>query len=1643
MSYCNLHSHSSIGSTMDGMSDVESLAKRAVEIGSPAQALTDHGRMSGVVRLYKSCQEYGLLPLIGTEAYVKHDDIERPSHLVMIAGNTEGLRNLYKLSSLAFSNPEGRRPCLTHQMIEDHNAGIICLSACMGSELGRFIIDDNLDAAQRLVRYYKQVFNDRYYLELQNQNAGKIDEVQVKIAKSTLRLGIDENIKVVATNDSHYTCSSDKYLHAIMMAAGDKEGMLEAYKADLSLLDRGDFKNKLEVGLDIDASEYIDNTLAVVDMAKDMGAGEINPLRSSIAMPSFNTKDTKFTKYGEVAEKIIREYCYEEIEKKFPRKQWSTRKERLETELDVIVSKNFCDYFLIVADYVDFCKRKGYIVGPGRGSGASSLVSYLLGITEVDPQRYGLLFERMLNAGRPDNEPPDFDIDFSPEVRETLIGYLCHKYGDDHVIRVGTFNTLQLKGIIRELGRNLEVDLTLVNAFCKAIPFEVKDLSELKELNAHGEYVYPNVQEYLSHEELKTVILRADEMSNKKVVKSEGLHAAGVIISNDPIKDWCPTRITRTQEGALVQVTQFDMDDLSDIGLIKFDLLKLSAITAITEACKLIKERHNVEAELEHIPIDIANNKNVYRLYHEGRTRGIFQLTGNPSIRQFFVDLKPRNITDIATGISVYRPGLMDYVTSWPSGGTHSAMQEFLKRREDSNRIAPIHPKVDKILKDTQGIVVFQEQIMQLAVDCAGYTLTDADRLRIAVGKKKEDKIQEEKPIFIAGAIDILKSKELANTLWDMIVTFARYGFNKCISFDTPIYNQANGTWETVEDLYLQQKSFNVATLNDKQSISTGLANKIYDNGIQDVYKISLNNGRELKLTNNHKLLTQNGWKELKDISIGDFIACPNLLLEPATAISLPKYKLITLGYLLSEGNLCHPSGVYFYSTQQDEIDDYCLHMKKFKNIEPSFNRSKSATSVYGKRSNKKESNTLFDWIKKLNLTGKTATEKFIPKELFQLDNNSLIVLLAKMFQGDGCLAINNSNNILSCYYATSSKQLATDYSNLLLRLGITSTIHEKQFKYRAGHKVGYTVEIHKSDNIFQFCTLFLPYLLGQKKSVCELFLSRKRNIYSSSFTQIPFELVKDKINSLAKLNKVSIGKLFSLAGLSSRIFASSKNKVLINREILQKLAAQWNNQELLDIANSNIYWGKCKNIKHIGEQQTYDLTVDDTHNYVANGIISHNSHGVSYALISYHTAWLKANYSLEFYIGSINADTHKRDKVAELIEDAKEYKSRAFPKGIEVLPPDITSHEYRSIIENKSIRLGVGIVKGISEKAGEYLHHCSDEQFATAENFFTQIHWQVLKTASICSLITIGSFDKLIENPKLTTHQGRARLLALLTKVGASTLIKDYLKALEKSDFDGATLDEKVGNFIDFKINYFNNRDQSKEGNQRNLKKWQDIKLEYNSKVLTMREILYEEQIQLGFYLSGNPMSEFQHLFNSSTITKLEDVTLKHDGSIITCPVVINEMKVRSPKKGKGNRYALMRIMDSSIQVEGSVSFYGHRNEKDIAIGDILVADMKIDFIQTLEGAETFRVRLNDYRKVGNLSDPVDKNYFITIDIAKDTSNKIFELVNIIENSPVGETEIIVKFEDMKTQLKSVLITPPLNTILSNLTNVTQTEKI
>lgn len=771
--YFPLHLHTTY-STSDGLRSPKDIAKQVNLLGLLGAAITDHGRLSGYPLFYKEFKSLGLVAVPGIEAYVYNEILKKRTHLILLAGNQQGLKNLYKISSKSFENIFEGRPCVSRENLEKYNEGIICGSACMGGELQRFILaDDNLNA-RKIMDYYYQVFNnERYYLEFQNQN----DSININHNYVTiLNWFLDNNfnrIPIVATADSHYSCSSDKEVHEIVMNSTGKSDMLEAYLGDLSILPEEEFLKKLQLGIKEDVYPFLNATNDIYSRLVDMGVKEINPFRTTIAMPRYNSNNENISN-----KEIITEICEKEIRRRVPankRKEYITR---YKYELDIIDRKGFSEYFLIVADYVAEAKRKGFLKGPSRGSAGGSLVAHCLGITDMDPIEYGLLFERMLHEDRPENKPPDFDLDFDPLQREALIGYISEKYGSDKISRVGTFQELKIRGVIKEIGRALELSPSIINDITTRIPDMNKQgnpttIEDLVSLNPSGNYEYPEMSKYFQDTSLDKLWETTNLISGMGIIKSEGIHASGIVISSDPIEDWCPTRLAMTDIG-LVKVTQYDMNILQDIGFIKFDFLKLTTITLLYKIIQLIKKNHNKTINLEDISL---NSSEVYDLYASGNTQGVFQLSAGQGIRDFFSRLKPKTIKEIGTGLALYRPGPMDYITTWASGKKHSSLEEFLLRRDKRSKVENIHPIIDPILESTYGLLIFQEQIISIA-KVIGYSAAESDKFREGVGKKDKAKVDSLKPIFIEKATEKLGNLNIALSLWNTIVTYARYGFN-------------------------------------------------------------------------------------------------------------------------------------------------------------------------------------------------------------------------------------------------------------------------------------------------------------------------------------------------------------------------------------------------------------------------------------------------------------------------------------------------------------------------------------------------------------------------------------------------------------------------------------------------------------------------------------------------------------------------------------------------------------------------------------------------------------------------------------------------------------------------------------------------
>jgi DNA polymerase III subunit alpha len=814
----HLHSHSSF-SVFDGTGSPDSLAQRAAELELPAQAITDHGRVSGVVEFHKACGKHGVTPIHGMEAYVQADDIQKAAHLILLAGNQEGLHNLYRLSTLAEQNYAYRRGCITRSMLEEHHGGLVMGSACIGSEVGQMILRGDMAGATERARWYRDLLGERYYLELQNQNDGQPNQDHLRFMHGIIEIGETLEIPVVATNDSHYVCSVDKEVHRLVILMGNKGDLLDAYAADLSILDRRAFLRKLRLGHEVDVKPYVDNTMGVWRLLQDMGIENVNPCRKSIAMPQYRYVGPRANAKSMPPIERIRRICqanlkvyrshgtFDRRQPSPPRwepmtdEQYAEYRDRIEHELHIIGKTGFGDYFLIVADYVRYVKEDlKTLVGSGRGSAAGSLVAYLLRITEVDPIKYGLMFERMLNIDRPPNKPPDIDLDFTPEVRTMVIDYLEDRYGQDHVIRIGSFGNMKLRDAIRRVGSHHKMTRTAVSLITNKVPDEIETVDDLMQKTEDGAYVFSQLEESFERD---TQLWSDVTGLARQCIKHEARHAAGVIVSSEPIGRWCPMRIPRGAEAEHVPISQFDMYALEDVGLIKFDLLVLGTMRVLTDCVEAAREQGRQAAELAgetiRTPFSLSHidleDPSVYRLFAEANTRGVFQLSSNPSIRELFAKLEPRSIEDLAVGCALYRPGPLDSRAYWDgeedpekrkdrgmSMTTRSAVEEYLRRRGGRSKVRPVHPLVDEILAESYGILIYQEQILKLATACAGYTTVEADRLREAVGKKKQEMLRAEKPKFIQGATAILGSSSTADSLWDCIKMFGNYGFNKAHS---------------------------------------------------------------------------------------------------------------------------------------------------------------------------------------------------------------------------------------------------------------------------------------------------------------------------------------------------------------------------------------------------------------------------------------------------------------------------------------------------------------------------------------------------------------------------------------------------------------------------------------------------------------------------------------------------------------------------------------------------------------------------------------------------------------------------------------------------------------------------------------------
>ena len=750
--FVHLHIHSEF-SLLDGANRIKDLPVRAKELGMNAMAITDHGVMYGAIDFYKACKKEGIKPIIGCEVYVakrtrkdKEPNIDNKYyHLILLAKNNQGYKNLSKLVSIGFVEGYYYKPRIDLEVLEKYHEGLICLSACLAGAVNQALLNDENEKAEEIAMWHKNLFGEDYYIEIQNNGIPEQALANQKLVKLARKL----DIPIVATNDAHYLKREDAYNHEVLLCiqTGKKINDEDRMRFDT---------DELYVKSPEEMSEYFANLPdAIENTVKIAEKCNVEFEFGHTILPNYEVPE-EFETHADYLKKL----CYDGIKKRYGENPTQEVLERAQYELSVVEKMGYVDYFLIVWDFIHYAKKNDIPVGPGRGSGAGSLLAYAIEITDIDPIKYGLIFERFLNPDR--ISMPDFDVDFSDAQRQEVIDYVSNKYGHDHVSQIITFGTMAAKMVIRDVARVLEFPYAEADKLAKMIPNEIhitieKAIEQNKELS----------ELYEKDEQIKRLLDIA--MSLEGMPRQASTHACGVIIAREPVDTYVPLYVKDDQIS-----TQYIMTTLEELGLLKMDFLGLRTLTVIKDTVELVKQTRGIDVEFD----EEMNDPKVFKLWQEGSTMGLFQFESQ-GMTNFMKELKPDCLEDLIAGVSLYRPGPMDQIPRYIKGKLNPGHNEYT------------HPSLEPILNVTYGCMVYQEQVMQIVRELAGYSLGRADLVRRAMGKKKLDVMEKEREIFINGQLDedgnivvpgCVRNgidAESANKIFDEMSEFAKYAFNK------------------------------------------------------------------------------------------------------------------------------------------------------------------------------------------------------------------------------------------------------------------------------------------------------------------------------------------------------------------------------------------------------------------------------------------------------------------------------------------------------------------------------------------------------------------------------------------------------------------------------------------------------------------------------------------------------------------------------------------------------------------------------------------------------------------------------------------------------------------------------------------------
>jgi DNA-directed DNA polymerase III PolC len=1354
----HLHVHSEY-SLLDGACKIDKLAERAAAFGQPALGLTDHGVMNGAVELFQACQKHGIKPIFGCEAYVVEDHARRAPgrlerfHLTLLAATPTGYRNLVKLSSAGFLEGFQRgKPSVDLEQVAAHAEGVIALTGCLASRFCQHLLDGRPAEARAHADDLLQAFGaENVYFEVQKNGLAEQERANEGIVRIAQELGRP----LVGTGDVHYLRREDYHHHAALLCVQTKSTLSQPKIS----FDNNEFYLRSGEEMATAFAEWPEALASTLEIAERCDV-ELELGRQLI--PRYTTPE------GAGEHDYLTKRVAEGLRQRYGDPVPAEASERARFELSVIERMGFSGYFLIVWDFVKYAKDSGIAVGPGRGSAAGSIVAYCLQITDLDPLRYDLLFERFLNPERV--SMPDIDIDFSVRGRERVIRYVTDKYGKESVAQIVTFGKMFPRAATRDAARVLGHDYGAGDRLAKLIPDPIMGRPpSFEDCLKPGQPLRAEVDRDGTAKQIVDVA-----QGLEGIVRNSSIHAAAVVIADRPLTEIVPLQIAdagtdENGERVFRTVTQFTMKPIEQIGLLKMDFLGLRNLDVIEDALDIIERSTGERPNMTTLPLDDAKT---YAMMASGDSVGVFQFESE-GMRETLKKVRPTELEHLIALNALYRPGPMEQIPTYTRGKHHPETVSYA-----DERLRPI-------LESTHGVVVYQEQAMQIAKEIAGFSGAKADDLRKAIGKKNREAMAKLKPEFFAGCRASGTSEQVIEQLWTTNERSADYSFNKCASGQTRII-LPDGTRMRLSEAYRKQPA-EIMSMWADGTVRPHRVARIARTGRKQVYRVRCESGRQIRVTSEHRLLTTAGYLAVGDMEVGstELITTP-VISEKQRQARRQTMKRLAHSAERAEWDRAAAIRMNAYQASRPQAEK-AAHMRHMHEVYPELTRNGVAA--------------MHEPIRWLWANDPAWRQK-------QMDN-SLRQTRAAYDTGPGYGHCSIASNGMWC----------------------ASWPEREMCEWLIDHGVEF--EIYKALANGRMCDFYFAGIYWEMDG-----MDRVPEFFAAKYGDLPYVVVTPEDFK------------FRVARHLATAHAENGDPVL--------------------------------SIEPLGVEMTYDveMAADGPLNFIANGIVSHNSHSACYALIAYRTAWLKANYPAEYMAALISSVMDTKDKVPFFVAQAEQMR-------ISILPPDVNLSDHKFVVVEGNIRFGLDAVKGVGYAAVEAIKHARENggPFQSLYDFCARVDGRAVNKKAIEALIKCGAFG--------STGASRKGMLSVLEQAqGAGQKAQQDALIGQGSIFDmgGGDTGSPVSNTPSHAPIPAIEFDRS--------------------------ELLAAEKESLGLFISAHPLKDVRPALSASVDCSLAEVSGKRDGEWVTIGGMIAQAKRIRTKKGDPMMFATLDDLEGSVEL-------------------------------------------------------------------------------------------------------------------------------